>query len=160
MRSLSVIIILVAMVTMTCLQAQGSAVYFADANLKAAVEAELGVTNPSDTDMLGLTSLTAGSLNIADLTGLEYGMNLAELNLNNNQIIDISHLSGLTNLEDLNLGNNQISDTGVSYLSGLVTLGVGDLIFTGTPAGVGPTVRGDRLDARIEGIGEMVVTMI
>ena len=48
----------------------------------------------------------------------------------------------------------------VSYLSGLVTLGVGDLIFTGTPAGVGPAVRGDRLDARIEGIGEMVVTMI
>ena len=49
-------------------------------------------------------------------------MNLAELNLNNNQIIDISHLSGLTNLEDLNLGNNQISDTGVSYLSGLTNL--------------------------------------
>lgn len=48
----------------------------------------------------------------------------------------------------------------VSYLSGLVTLGVGDLIFTGTPAGVAAVVRGDRLDAHIDGIGDLSVTMV
>ncbi len=43
----------------------------------------------------------------------------------------------------------------VSYLSGLFTLRAGDLIFTGTPSGVGPVARGDRLQGRIEGVGEL-----
>ena len=33
-------------------------VYFADPNLEAAVEEELGIPNPTPTDMLALTSLT------------------------------------------------------------------------------------------------------
>jgi hypothetical protein len=33
-------------------------VYFPDANLKAAVESALGISNPTPTDMLSLTSLT------------------------------------------------------------------------------------------------------
>lgn len=37
----------------------------------------------------------------------------------------------------------------ISYLSGFVTLKTGDLIFTGTPAGVGPVSKGDRLSAFI-----------
>lgn len=40
----------------------------------------------------------------------------------------------------------------VAHLSRLVKLEAGDLIFTGTPAGVGPVERGDRLEARIEGL--------
>lgn len=48
----------------------------------------------------------------------------------------------------------------VSYLSGLFTLQPGDLIFSGTPAGVGPVVRGDRLHGQIEGIGELAVTVV
>ena len=48
----------------------------------------------------------------------------------------------------------------VSYLSGLVTLGVGDLIFTGTPAGVAAVVRGDQLEAHIDGIGDLSVTLV
>ena len=37
-------------------------VYFADANLKAAVESELGITDPTPTDMLALTILDAESV--------------------------------------------------------------------------------------------------
>lgn len=37
----------------------------------------------------------------------------------------------------------------ISYVSRFVTLKIGDLIFTGTPAGVGPVVIGDKLEALI-----------
>jgi fumarylpyruvate hydrolase len=40
----------------------------------------------------------------------------------------------------------------ICHLSRLVTLAPGDLIFTGTPDGVGPVRRGDVLDAEIEGL--------
>jgi fumarylpyruvate hydrolase len=43
----------------------------------------------------------------------------------------------------------------LAELSRSVALGAGDLIFTGTPAGVGPIVRGDRVTAGIEGIAEI-----
>ncbi len=38
----------------------------------------------------------------------------------------------------------------ISYVSQFVTLKIGDLIFTGTPAGVGPVVSGDTLKATLE----------
>ena len=38
----------------------------------------------------------------------------------------------------------------IAYVSGFVTLKIGDLIFTGTPAGVGPVKIEDQLTARIE----------
>jgi len=41
----------------------------------------------------------------------------------------------------------------IAYLSTLVTLKPGDLIMTGTPAGVGKVVRGDVLEGHIEGVG-------
>lgn len=39
----------------------------------------------------------------------------------------------------------------VSYISTFVTLRMGDLIYTGTPAGVGPVKIGDRLEGYMEG---------
>lgn len=39
----------------------------------------------------------------------------------------------------------------ISYVSHFMTLKIGDLIFTGTPAGVGPVVPGDRIRASLEG---------
>ncbi len=95
-------------------------VVFADANLKAAVESQLGVSNPTDVDMLGLTYLNAGGMGITDLTGLEYGVNLTTLYLWINQISNISPLSGLTNLTTLSLDINQITD--ISPVSGLTNL--------------------------------------
>ena len=45
------------------------------------------------------------------------------------------------------------ADEIVSYLSGYYHLGPGDLIMTGTPAGVGPVVEGDRITGGIDGLG-------
>lgn len=45
----------------------------------------------------------------------------------------------------------------IAELSGQVALAAGDLIFTGTPAGVGPVARGDRIRAEIEGLSPLEV---
>lgn len=45
----------------------------------------------------------------------------------------------------------------ISYLSGLFELKAGDLIFTGTPEGVGPVVAGDLMTGAIAGLGELKV---
>ena len=43
----------------------------------------------------------------------------------------------------------------IAVLSGLFELRAGDLIYTGTPAGVGRVCRGDRIACGIEGLGEI-----
>ncbi|MEJ1994693.1 MAG: fumarylacetoacetate hydrolase family protein [Limibacillus sp.] len=48
----------------------------------------------------------------------------------------------------------------VSYLSGLFELQPGDLIFTGTPSGVGAVERGDKLHGHIDGIGDIAVEVV
>ena len=45
----------------------------------------------------------------------------------------------------------------IEHLSAAWTLQPGDLIFTGTPAGVGPVVRGDLMEGAIAGLGELKV---
>lgn len=47
----------------------------------------------------------------------------------------------------------------VANLSRYYHLGPGDLIYTGTPEGVGPVHPGDRLTGRIEGVGEIGLTI-
>ncbi len=46
----------------------------------------------------------------------------------------------------------------IAYLSILITLQPGDLIFSGTPAGVGPIKAGDKLEGHIDGVGDLLVT--
>jgi fumarylpyruvate hydrolase len=48
----------------------------------------------------------------------------------------------------------------ISYLSGLFTLAAGDIIFAGTPSGVGPVKRGDKLLGRVEGVGTLEVRVV
>ncbi len=48
----------------------------------------------------------------------------------------------------------------VAHLSGFVMLKPGDLIFTGTPAGVGPVVRDDVLEGTIEGVASVRTTIV
>jgi len=48
----------------------------------------------------------------------------------------------------------------ISYLSEYFELAAGDVILSGTPAGVGPVVRGDVMQASIEGIGTLTVTVV
>jgi 5-carboxymethyl-2-hydroxymuconate isomerase len=47
----------------------------------------------------------------------------------------------------------------ISYMSGIFTLEPGDVILTGTPAGVGPITSGDRIVAEITGVGSLNVTV-
>ena len=48
----------------------------------------------------------------------------------------------------------------ISHLSRFFTLEAGDLVFTGTPAGVGAVQAGDVLDGGIEGLDQLSVTVI
>jgi fumarylpyruvate hydrolase len=48
----------------------------------------------------------------------------------------------------------------IAEASRLWTLAAGDLIYTGTPEGVGPLVRGDRLEGEIEGVGALDLKII
>lgn len=48
----------------------------------------------------------------------------------------------------------------IEYLSQYYTLEPGDIIFSGTPAGVGPVQPGDELHAGIEGVGELKVRIV
>jgi fumarylpyruvate hydrolase len=52
-----------------------------------------------------------------------------------------------------------VSET-IAYLSQFVTLRAGDLIMTGTPAGVSAVLRGDVLEGKIEGIGTVRTSII
>lgn len=94
-----------------------SPVEFADAKLKAAVEAALWVADPTPTDMLALDYLSAYSQGITSLSGLEYAENVNTLHLSHNRISNLSPLSGMGNLETLALNTNEVSD--LSPLSGL-----------------------------------------
>jgi 2-keto-4-pentenoate hydratase/2-oxohepta-3-ene-1,7-dioic acid hydratase in catechol pathway len=46
----------------------------------------------------------------------------------------------------------------LSYISAAITLEPGDLILTGTPAGVGPLKAGDRVEVSIPGLGTLINT--
>ncbi len=47
----------------------------------------------------------------------------------------------------------------IADLSRYYHLRPGDLLFTGTPEGVGAVVPGDRITGRIEGVGEITLTI-
>ncbi|GAB4166374.1 MAG: fumarylacetoacetate hydrolase family protein [Rhodocyclaceae bacterium] len=51
-------------------------------------------------------------------------------------------------------------DEVIAQLSRLVRLEAGDLVFTGTPAGVGALARGQSARAAIEGVGELEVRIV
>jgi 2-keto-4-pentenoate hydratase/2-oxohepta-3-ene-1,7-dioic acid hydratase in catechol pathway len=47
-----------------------------------------------------------------------------------------------------------------AFISRVMTLLPGDVILTGTPAGVGPIRPGDRMEVAVEGIGVLVNTVV
>jgi 2-keto-4-pentenoate hydratase/2-oxohepta-3-ene-1,7-dioic acid hydratase in catechol pathway len=71
--------------------------------------------------------------------------------LPNKEQINFS-LSQNNNLVQQGLSSNMLFtiDQIIAYISGFVTLKTGDLIYTGTPAGVGPVKIGDKLQAKLE----------
>ena len=87
-------------------------VNFPDANLELAVRQALNkpTGDITDADMETLTTLSAFNREIVNLQGLEYAVNLTNIDLSINQISEITPLSNLTKLARLVLGYNQISD--------------------------------------------------
>ena len=97
-----------------------------DANLRAAIAEALNKA-PGDTitraEMETLVELRATSRDITDLRGIEFAINLTELNLFSNSISDISPLASLTNLTWLELGANRtLSQSDISPLANLTNL--------------------------------------
>ena len=45
----------------------------------------------------------------------------------------------------------------IAYLSNLVELQPGDLIFTGTPSGVGAVVKGDSIEVHVDGVADLSI---
>ncbi len=48
----------------------------------------------------------------------------------------------------------------VSYVTAVMTMLPGDVLLTGTPAGVGPLVAGDKVSVTIEGIGTLTSRVV
>jgi fumarylpyruvate hydrolase len=48
----------------------------------------------------------------------------------------------------------------ISYLSEYFELAAGDIIQSGTPAGVGPVVKGDVMTMTVDGLGSLLVTVV
>ena len=73
--------------------------------------------------------------NLGEINNIDFQLNL------NEKIVQKG------NTRDMIFSCDQI----ISYVSKYITLKMGDLIFTGTPAGVGPVKKDDHLQASIEG---------
>ena len=80
--------------------------------------------------------------------------------------IDYGNLQveGILNSSVIQSGNtkNMIFDVPfiISYISGVMTLEAGDLILTGTPAGIEPMKPGDEIEVKIEQIGSLINRVI
>ena len=98
----------------------GDEVSFPDANLEAAVRAAISKpTGPIlESDLEGITSFAASNQGIANLTGMQYFVDLVELQIDNNDVTDLSPLSSLTGLTELRIWNN----SNLSDLSPLASL--------------------------------------
>ncbi|HEM1820307.1 TPA: LapB repeat-containing protein [Listeria monocytogenes] len=94
---------------------------------KAATGSEDITQEVSQTDLNKITSLTATSKGIVDLTGIDLLSKLTSLSISGNQITDISALNGLVNLSNLNVSNNKISSFNLNANSNLPMLSAVDI---------------------------------
>ena len=104
-------------------------VEFPDLNLETAIRETIVKPTGDITvgDLQGITNFLADSRSISNISGLEYCINLTDLDLSDNQISDISPLADLVNLTYLDLQWNAISDLSIiGTLSELTFLNVAD----------------------------------
>ena len=97
--------------------------------------------SPDTYSVLGPWLVTADEIPDPGALGLELSVN--------------GHVRQQSNTSDLIMGVAEL----IEYTSSFYTLHPGDVIFTGTPAGVGPIHAGDILTACIEKIGTMQVNV-
>ena len=105
----------------------GASVHIPDANLRDAIAEALGKAPGAAItaeEMATLTHLAAPGMDIQDLEGLQFAVNLEDLNLRGNPLSDLSPLSRLTTLKEIRFSGESLSD--LSPLAGLIDLeGVG-----------------------------------
>jgi hypothetical protein len=99
-----------------------------DPNLRAALEEHTG-RRPGEPltwlELYILQSFNASSRSIANLTGLEYAVNLLYLYLNDNSISEVPQLSSIPYLFDLELNGNNLHDiSNLTDLGNLIWLDV------------------------------------
>ncbi|EEQ1667461.1 fumarylacetoacetate hydrolase family protein [Escherichia coli] len=82
-----------------------------------------------------------------DIGGIDNAPIWLQVNGEDHQRSDIRHLIW------------SVNET-ISYLSGFFELQPGDLIFTGTPEGVGPVVKGDVISGNVEGLTPIAVKIV
>ena len=106
-----------------CSAAFAQVVEIPDPNLRAAIADVLGIPRGApitQDDMNRLTHLDVLDQGIANLTGLEFAINLTSLRIADNPISDLRPLAGLTQLEDLSMWAVRHAD--ISPLSNLTSL--------------------------------------
>lgn len=74
-------------------------------------------------------------------------------------LIELKVNGKVVQTSDLSMMIWSVKET-IAYLSGLVTLAPGDLIFTGTPEGVAAVERGDVLEGVVEGVGTVKTKIV
>lgn len=78
-----------------------------------------------------------------------------ETDLDPNDVIITCHVNGemrqMASTHDMVFGVAQL----IAFISSVMTLEAGDVILTGTPAGVGPLTAGDVVEVSIEGLGTL-----
>jgi len=105
-------------------------VTFPDANLETLIREAIGKSTGDifDTDLESLTELIGLDLNIVDLTGMEYCINLVYIDFSKNQITDINPLvnnTGLDTRDFIDLQGNPLTATSKdTYIPQLVNRGV------------------------------------
>jgi 2-keto-4-pentenoate hydratase/2-oxohepta-3-ene-1,7-dioic acid hydratase in catechol pathway len=82
-------------------------------------------------------------------------------------VVPLSEVGTLEDLEVICRVNGEVRQHGFTrdmvfdiptiraYISGIMTLEPGDLVATGTPAGVGPLAPGDRVEVEVPGVGTL-----
>ncbi|MCF7974361.1 MAG: leucine-rich repeat domain-containing protein, partial [Phycisphaerae bacterium] len=142
--------------------AKGAVVYFADQNLKAAIENALNIWDPTEDDLRWETRFDLRYEGIKDLTGIEAAVNLQHLNLRGNQVKDVSPLQALTQLTGLDLSENELNDlSGVATLTQLRSLdahgnGVTDLSpLSGMTQLVSLTVRDNNFQGNLSALSSL-----
>ena len=104
-------------------QLPGVLVHIPDPNLRAAIAEALGKSPNAPitvADMEKLEELVAHNKDIRDLTGIQFAINLTNLDLRGNQINDISPVASLTTLGALVLRGSPVSD--ISPIRNLTSL--------------------------------------
>ena len=107
--ALLTIILILGSLLASCAKEDEVTVILSDAGLEVAIREAIGKPAGSiyASDLQGLTSFHASGRAIANITGLEYCVNLTLLELNTNQISNLSPLQNLASLTERIFGRTR-----------------------------------------------------